>query len=85
MGLALASRVRPLSVSPVSRHERLKEVLPPLESFAKRHIGPSQSETDEMLAACGVKVSVCLCICFLAFVYAFCFCGCVVKACLLNI
>lgn len=45
-----------VSTSPVSHHERLHEVLPPLESFARRHIGPSQEEVSEMLEVCGVKV-----------------------------
>ncbi|XP_064386896.1 glycine dehydrogenase (decarboxylating), mitochondrial-like [Halichondria panicea] len=41
--------------SSVVRHERLNEVLPPLECFTKRHIGPSEQETGEMLRACGVE------------------------------
>jgi hypothetical protein len=42
--------------SPLTHHERLHEVLPPLESFAKRHIGPSEEDVTVMLEACGVKV-----------------------------
>lgn len=48
---------RTLSLSAQARHERLREVLPPLESFARRHIGPSQEDTQEMLKVCGVEVS----------------------------
>ena len=47
---------RALSVSAWHRHERLHEVLPPLESFARRHIGPSSEEVQEMLGTCGVEV-----------------------------
>ncbi len=46
-----------LSTSSSWSHERLHEVLPPLESFARRHIGPSDEEVSEMLEACGVKVA----------------------------
>lgn len=49
-------RDRTLSMSPVLSHERLREILPPLESFAKRHIGPSQSDVGEMLKVVGVQV-----------------------------
>lgn len=52
----LGSLKRFISSSPVHRHERLHEVLPPLESFARRHIGPSENEVSEMLGVCGVKV-----------------------------
>ena len=54
---------RELSVSVWRRHERLHEVLPPLESFSRRHIGPSPEDTIEMLGACGVEVCVCVCVC----------------------
>lgn len=47
---------RALSVSAWSRHERLHEVLPPMESFARRHIGPSTRDIQEMLKTCGVEV-----------------------------
>lgn len=47
---------RSVSTSLVACHERLHEVLPPLESFARRHIGPSEEEVAEMLEVCGVKV-----------------------------
>ena len=43
--------------SAVMRHERLSEVVPPLECFTKRHIGPSTQDTQEMLRACGVEVT----------------------------
>lgn len=46
---------RSVSTSLVACHERLHEVLPPLESFARRHIGPSEEEVAEMLEVCGVK------------------------------
>lgn len=49
-------RHRALSLCPVLSHERLKEILPPLESFAKRHIGPSQADVSEMLKVIGVQV-----------------------------
>ncbi len=52
----LDSFVRPISSTQALRHERLYQVLPPLESFSKRHIGPSQEEADEMLKFCGVEV-----------------------------
>ena len=52
----LAVARRALSVSARRRHERLHEVLPPLESFARRHIGPSSEDTREMLRVCGVEV-----------------------------
>jgi len=32
-------------------------VLPPLESFSRRHIGPSPQDVQEMLKVCGVEVS----------------------------
>lgn len=48
--------------SAVVRHERLNEVLPPLECFTKRHIGPSEQETEEMLKACGVEASFVCCL-----------------------
>ncbi len=38
-------------------HERLYEVLPPLESFSRRHIGPSPESIKEMLDVCKVKVN----------------------------
>ena len=47
---------RALSVSAWRRHERLHEVLPPLENFARRHIGPSSEDTQDMLRVCGVEV-----------------------------
>lgn len=47
---------RSVSSSAVLWHERLNEVLPPLECFTNRHIGPSEQETEEMLRACGVQV-----------------------------
>ena len=47
---------RYIALSAAVRHERLKEVLPPLESFARRHIGPSPEERQEMLRTCGVQV-----------------------------
>lgn len=47
---------RALSTTAFRRHERLHEVLPPLESFARRHIGPSAGEVQEMLKTCGVEV-----------------------------
>ena len=47
---------RALSVAAWRRHERLHEVLPPLESFARRHIGPSSEDAQEMLRTCGVEV-----------------------------
>ena len=50
-------RYRALSLSPALSHERLREVLPPLESFAKRHVGPSQEDINHMLKVVGVKVS----------------------------
>lgn len=53
----LQNTSRLISTSPSLTHERLYEVLPPLESFAKRHIGPSEEEVAEMLQVCGVKVS----------------------------
>ena len=52
----LESFRRLLSTSTILRHERLHEVLPPLESFSRRHIGPSEEEVAEMLRACGVEV-----------------------------
>lgn len=52
----LVAAHRALSVSAWRRHERLHEVLPPLESFARRHIGPSTEDTREMLRVCGVEV-----------------------------
>ena len=45
-----------ISTSSTAHHERLHEVLPPLESFSRRHIGPSPEEVSEMLEVCGVKV-----------------------------
>ena len=48
---------RAFSLSACVRHERLHEVLPPHESFARRHIGPSSEDTQEMLRVCGVEVS----------------------------
>lgn len=48
---------RAFSVSAWRRHERLHEVLPPLESFTRRHIGPSDSDIQDMLRTCGVEVS----------------------------
>ena len=51
-----AVRQRALSLSPVLSHERLREILPPLESFDKRHIGPSQEDINHMLKVIGVKV-----------------------------
>ena len=39
------------------RPARIEDVLPPLESFSRRHIGPSEVEVVEMLETCGVKVS----------------------------
>ena len=54
-GVAGSSRL--LSLSALRRHERMHEVLPPLESFARRHIGPSSEDTQEMLRVCGVEVS----------------------------
>lgn len=47
---------RAVSVSASRRHERLHEVLPPLESFARRHIGPSPEDIEKMLGECGVEV-----------------------------
>lgn len=47
---------RALSTTLSLRHERLHEVLPPLESFARRHIGPSAEDAQEMLKTCGVEV-----------------------------
>lgn len=38
-------------------HERLYQVLPPLESFSRRHIGPSPEDEKKMLETCGVNVS----------------------------
>jgi hypothetical protein len=65
-GRALLPRLRlayrALSVSARRRHERLHEVLPPLESFARRHIGPSSEDTSEMLKTCGVEVCTCVCV-----------------------
>lgn len=52
----LVAAHRALSVSAWSRHERLHEVLPPMESFARRHIGPSTRDIQEMLKTCGVEV-----------------------------
>ena len=54
--LLRVSQRRALSLSATLRHDRLKEVLPPLESFAKRHIGPRPEDTKEMLKVCGVEV-----------------------------
>lgn len=48
---------RPLSGTAPLRHERLYEVLPPLESFSRRHIGPSPEYIKEMLDVCKVEVS----------------------------
>ena len=56
---------RALSVSAWRSHERLHEVLPPLESFARRHIGPSPEDTQEMLRTCGVEVNLRMCVCVL--------------------
>ena len=39
------------------RPARIEDVLPPLEPFSRRHIGPSDAEVKEMLEGCGVKVS----------------------------
>ena len=39
------------------RPARIENVLPPLEAFSRRHIGPSDSEAKEMLEVCNVKVS----------------------------
>lgn len=47
---------RPISCTAPICHERLYEVLPPLESFSRRHIGPSPEFIQEMLQACGVEV-----------------------------
>ena len=47
---------RPLSSTSPLCHERLYEVLPPLESFSRRHIGVSPEDIKEMLDVCGVKV-----------------------------
>ena len=47
---------RALSLSPALGHERLREILPPLESFDKRHIGPSHEDINHMLKVVGVKV-----------------------------
>lgn len=52
----LGSLKRLVSTSAIQRHERLHEVLPPLESFSRRHIGPSDEEVAEMLKTCGVEV-----------------------------
>ena len=54
---------RALSVSAWRSHERLHEVLPPLESFARRHIGPSPEDTQKMLRTCGVEVNLRMCVC----------------------
>lgn len=53
---AKSARYRSLSLSAVVSHERLGEILPPLESFAKRHIGPSRDDVREMLNVIGVQV-----------------------------
>ena len=55
--LSAPNRRRPFSLSAQFRHERLREVLPPLESFSRRHIGPSAEDAQEMLQVCGVEVS----------------------------
>ena len=47
---------RPISTVVPLSHERLHEVLPPMESFSRRHIGPSPEETGAMLEECGVEV-----------------------------
>ena len=59
-GGSLAARYvrhRSLSLSAALSHERLKEILPPLESFAKRHIGPSETDVKDMLKVIGVQVN----------------------------
>ena len=49
-------RALTLTAASQARGGRLSEVLPPLESFAKRHIGPSRQDRQEMLSVCGVEV-----------------------------
>lgn len=48
--------LRPLSSTASFGHERLHEVLPPLESFPGRHMGPSPEEIQSMLKVCGLEV-----------------------------
>ena len=36
---------------------RNKQAIPGLESFARRHVGPSAKDRDTMLKTCGVGVS----------------------------
>ena len=57
IGLPLVQLHRTSRSITLSSVLRLKEVLPPLESFAKRHIGPSEKDTMAMLQTCGVQVS----------------------------
>ena len=45
--------------SSVWRPARIEDVLPPLESFSRRHIGPNESEVADMLETCGVNVRKC--------------------------
>ena len=52
-GDVVASRI----CTSLGRPARIENVLPPLESFSRRHIGPSDSEMTEMLKVCNVKVS----------------------------
>ena len=54
--LLRAHQRRAFSLSAAVRDEKLREVLPPLESFARRHIGPSRQDAQEMLKVCGVEV-----------------------------
>jgi len=51
------AKSRPLSGTAPLYHERLYEVLPPHESFSRRHIGVSPEDIKHMLEVCGVKVS----------------------------
>lgn len=55
LGFRVTQR-KAISSSGVSHHERIHEVLPPLESFSRRHIGPSEEEIADMLRTCGVEV-----------------------------
>ena len=43
--------------SSLGRPARIENVLPPLEPFSRRHIGPSDCEVKEMLEMCNVKVN----------------------------
>ena len=51
------TRSQPLARLSYSPRMENRDVLPALDSFAKRHVGPSAKDRQEMLRVCGVQVS----------------------------